>query len=213
MEINLRVEAKTKKLTYYFTGQKCKYGHVAVRQTSNGKCMECQKLIRPDSDRRYREKYPDKNKEWHHNHRDYHNEQCRQWRLRNPGYQAKKTKEWYENNPDWLANYFRDNKDRYNAHHARRRALKFNATPEWLTTEDYDHIAALYEDAKKTTEQYGIEYAVDHDIPLQGDIVTGLHVPDNLRVITDSENSSKSNRFDQDKVSESYFIWLKDNGL
>jgi hypothetical protein len=37
--------------------------------------------------------------------------------------------------------------------------------------------------------------AVDHVIPLQGKLVSGLHVLDNLQYITRRENSSKNNKF------------------
>ena len=37
---------------------------------------------------------------------------------------------------------------------------------------------------------------VDHIIPLQGQFVSGLHVPENLRVIPRSINRSKRNKVD-----------------
>lgn len=42
--IVLRADAKKNGLTRYFTGEPCKYGHVAERLTSNGFCNECQRL-------------------------------------------------------------------------------------------------------------------------------------------------------------------------
>jgi 5-methylcytosine-specific restriction endonuclease McrA len=44
------------------------------------------------------------------------------------------------------------------------------------------------------TKLTGERYVVDHIVPLISDEVCGLHVPWNLRVITQEENLRKSNK-------------------
>ncbi len=67
---------------------------------------------------------------------------------------------------------------------ARRDANKLLATPSWA---NLDAIKAIYIKASIL----GLE--VDHIIPLQGKNVCGLHVENNLQLLSKSENSKKSN--------------------
>lgn len=78
-----------------------------------------------------------------------------------------------------------------NAISARRHARKLNATPAWSDT---DACRAFYREAAKRTAETGVEWEVDHIVPLQGRKVCGLHVPWNLQLLTKSENCSKHNK-------------------
>lgn len=75
-----------------------------------------------------------------------------------------------------------------------RRASKRNASPLWA---DRKKIKDIYTQAKILSLS-GISHHVDHIIPLQNKNVCGLHVENNLRIITASENIKKSNKFDGD---------------
>lgn len=74
---------------------------------------------------------------------------------------------------------------------ARRTAL-LHRTPAWA---DLAAIEEVYRDAAEFRAA-GLVVDVDHIIPLQGDVVSGLHVPNNLRVCLSSVNRSKSNSFE-----------------
>lgn len=78
---------------------------------------------------------------------------------------------------------------------SKRRAAQLQRTPKWLTSVHLSQIELFYEAANKLTKEFGIPMEVDHIIPLQGKIVSGLHVPWNLQVITQAENCSKNNSF------------------
>lgn len=94
---------------------------------------------------------------------------------------------WQKNNPD-----------KVNAKTAKRRALKLNATPNWLNEEQIQKIVSVYSQACELTSNTNVLHVVDHIVPLnpRSKFVCGLHVPWNLQVITAEENYNKS-----DKVS------------
>jgi 5-methylcytosine-specific restriction endonuclease McrA len=68
------------------------------------------------------------------------------------------------------------------------RAQTKRRTPPWA---DMDAIRAIYKEAKRLCELTGEAYVVDHIVPKCGKIVSGLHLPWNLRIIHWLENARK----------------------
>jgi hypothetical protein len=79
----------------------------------------------------------------------------------------------------------------------RQRSLK-QATPPWA---DKDEIRAVYEECQMLNDITGIQHNVDHIVPITSDVVCGLHVACNLRVIPAEENRSKGNKLLDELVS------------
>jgi 5-methylcytosine-specific restriction endonuclease McrA len=90
---------------------------------------------------------------------------------------------WKENNQEQV---LADNKVRRRKHR--------QATPPWISRKQKSDMRALYQAAIHMTKTTGERYVVDHVVPLRSDVVCGLHVPWNLRVITQEENLKKSNK-------------------
>lgn len=79
-----------------------------------------------------------------------------------------------------------------------RRRRHREATPPWVTRKHKTEMRELYKISITMTKTTGVLYVVDHIIPLRSDLVCGLHVPWNLRVITQEENLRKSNKLVDD---------------
>jgi len=183
-----RAEAKAAGAKYYFTGEPCKHGHTAPRKTK-GACIECLKA------------------EWqegavsragyfvNYNQSEAGLTAKQEYYKRNKQIviaraQARPVEEQRLYRATWKANnplqVLADNKVRRRKHR--------NATPPWLSRKQKSEIRQLYQIAMTMTQTTGEQYVVDHIIPLQGETVCGLHVPWNLRVITQEENLKKSNK-------------------
>jgi hypothetical protein len=183
-----REEAKKTGSKYYFTGQPCKHGHVAPRKTK-GACVECLKVewvksneTRADYFREYnkREEVKDRKNEWYQENR----EAVINTAAARPAHILRE----YRN--AWKAN----NKTQIRADTKARRRRHREATPPWLTRKQKSEIRQLYQIAITMTQTTGEQYVVDHIVPLRSHEVCGLHVPWNLRVITQEENLKKSNK-------------------
>lgn len=103
-------------------------------------------------------------------------------------------------NPEKVAKskktYAQNNKHKINASVAKRKAAKLQQTPVWLTEDDLWMIDQAYELAVLRTNLFGFMWHVDHIVPLQGKTASGLHVPQNIRVIPWIENLKKGNRME-----------------
>ena len=94
--------------------------------------------------------------------------------------------------------YRKNNQHIKNANKVKYRCSKLQRTPPWLTADHLKQITEYYKQAKQLQKATGIVHHVDHIVPLQGDNVSGLHVPWNLQILTASENCSKSNKLFMD---------------
>lgn len=74
---------------------------------------------------------------------------------------------------------------------SRSRARQYNIRNAELTAQQREEITAIYAEAERLTQETGIPHEVDHIHPLSKG---GTHTPDNLQVLTQSENRSKGAR-------------------
>lgn len=116
---------------------------------------------------------------------------------------AKARDKWVKNNPDKNKQVYskanskwkKNNPGKWNAIAARYRAAKLNATPKWLTEQNWKEIEEFYVLAHDLAWlNNGEVLSVDHIAPLQGKNSSGLHVPWNLQLLPKQQNSSKGNR-------------------
>lgn len=217
--------AKKAKITgdkYYFTGKPCKNGHIVKRLASTNVCIECnherylndrENVINKGKNRRdcLKEQNPNYEKEKYAKNR----ETQKSYRLKNKDIRSAQSKEWYLKNHSHALEYAKkyslnvpvmkkraqarknyiNNKSTFIANVAKSRAAKLKRTPPWLSESDKRELRLIYKIAARVSKETGIKYHVDHKIPLQGEFVSGLHVPDNLQLLKASENLLKSNNF------------------
>jgi len=112
---------------------------------------------------------------------------------------ARLSKYYYENHEKekkYRRNHYNSNKAKYLANFYKREDRIKIATPNWLTKEMFLQIEEIYKKRIEISNMTGIQYHVDHIVPIQGENVCGLHVPWNLQIITAEENLKKSNKYE-----------------
>lgn len=93
------------------------------------------------------------------------------------------------------AEFYSLNKDKYRAQEAKRNFMENASKLKCLKSGDLEDIRVYYFVSKELSKLHEIGYNVDHIVPLNNKLVCGLHVPWNLRVLTEKENKSKGNKF------------------
>jgi len=108
------------------------------------------------------------------------------------------------------------NKESYNEYHLdygprwRKRKVLKQATPVWSNEET---IQRVREECKRMSASMRMRFVLDHVIPLRGRTVCGLHVPENLKIVSESFNNLKGNKFNSRKESKRQMEWLKARGF
>ena len=202
---------------HYFTGKPCVNGHLSKRNTSSRGCLTCdldnsnkRKMLLTaeqaasrnaymnsyNANRRvkqaeYGKEYYEKNKEKILNIK-------KEYRDSNKLKVSEKKKKYYEENKSKVLSQKREyrqaNKDKVNALAKAYKVSKIRRLPKWIGKEEMWLIKEAYALAKLRTSIHGFSWHVDHVVPLQGELVSGLHIPENLQVIPWMENIKKKNK-------------------
>lgn len=147
---------------------------------------EAQKKAKKEYKIRWRAANPDYAKEYYDANKEDIVAQQKQYRDANKEAKRAKNKAWKQQNPD-----------KHNAASAKRRASKLQRTPPWLNEDHLKEMQYVYAMAKEAELMTGERHHVDHIVPLQGENVSGLHVPWNLQVLPAELNGSKSNQYNE----------------
>jgi hypothetical protein len=86
----------------------------------------------------------------------------------------------------------RENKAKVRVSLAKDRARRYRRLASWADRKAIEH---WYDLAEKITLATGVPHVVDHEVPLNGYRVCGLHVETNLQVMPQDMNRRKSNSF------------------
>lgn len=125
---------------------------------------------------------------------------ARQYRMENPELVRTRRKIRYpkikEKQLIYLDDWRKKNKAKSLALSKKHKHLKKQRTPKWLTKIHIIALEQFYKDAEHLTRYTGVTFEVDHMVPLNGKRVSGLHVPWNLQLLTETENLKKSNHFE-----------------
>jgi len=183
--------------TYYLTGKSCIKGHVSPRFASTRACVDCLAIAKAE----YREKPENCAKElassrqYKEQNREVLTEKRKSRSPEERGIVNGNTQRWRAKNMEkvlaYNAQYKKNNPARNTASTAAYNAAKLCATPVWA---DGAAIRAIYKEAAQVTAATGVPHEVDHEYPLRGKAVCGLHVHHNLRVIPATLNRRKYNK-------------------
>lgn len=144
---------------------------------------------------KHQEKLIKRTRDWEQDNKERKNARQKEWIKNNKEKRSIVIKRYYDNNKEKCkiarTNWENKNPGIKLIYRAKRRAISKKATPVWA---DINKIKNIYKEAAQMREQ-GIDVHVDHIIPLKNNLVCGLHVHNNLRIVNAVENLQKSNKY------------------
>lgn len=155
-----------------------------------------------ESKRLYREENRDTIAESKRRYRKENSEaeaaRSRRYRDENRKSEAERGRRWREDNRESELERgrrrYQENPEKALASCAKRRAAKRQAIPVWFSELDRLLVEEAYDLAAQRLTETGIEWHVDHMIPLRARKASGLHCAANIQVIPAAMNLSKNNK-------------------
>ena len=199
-------------------GHLCEHGRLE-RSKKTGQCLICQRATSSryfknnkqkvaTNARKYRQSV--RGRQWANDNRARRAEYMRQWRDDNSD-NVKEYEKHYERDVEkkaahgykyraehderlkgYFAQYRKDNPGKCRAWSKAKKLRKIQRTPAWANQRA---IAEIYIRCAEIEKVTGIPHHVDHIYPLNGRPGSGLHVENNLQILTAAENMAKSNRW------------------
>jgi len=170
-------------------------------------CKDCCKATTKRYREANKEKYYASAKRWAKANPERVRSQKKKYYLENREATLENKREYYKYNRASILSYKKlysqANRGKKNSIEARRHAGKIQRTPDWLTEQQKAEIDNIYWLARDLYNVTGEKYHVDHIIPLQGENISGLHVPWNLQILPADLNIAKSNKYDPDAIYSS----------
>ena len=138
-------------------------------------------------------------RKWMENNRELHGTRVKRWQAANKDKVREDAKKWVAANPEKVKaktlRYIKKHPEAYTARAVASVAKRAKRVPQWLTSDDWWIMREAYKLAKLRTQMLGFIWEVDHIIPLRGELVSGLHVPQNIQVIPKALNRAKRNQY------------------
>lgn len=155
-------------------------------------CIPCRRLMNNKNAKENTDAAKERHKKWRDENRDLVNLKGKQWKDLNKDKVLKQrvkyeSREEYKNKrKHYVKGYYWSNRDKMIAKSCAYDSRVRKSRPLWCSQPE---INEYYLMAKKS----GLE--VDHIVPINSNLVCGLHCLDNFQLLTRKENASKSNRY------------------
>ncbi|HFQ6936194.1 TPA: hypothetical protein ACHSNL_001808 [Klebsiella variicola] len=196
-----------------YEGKPCKNCGSTKKRTINSACIKCLSIKRKEYDKKY-------SKEWAKNNKEKINEAARIYRKNNPEKAAAATKKWRQMNKDKISKYskeyYSENKEKIikrvlskqytnrwkrAMNRAKQRAVKMERLPS-DSKNNIEKISRVYLESEIISLITGIPHEVDHVLPLCHPTSPGLHVYENLQIVTRAYNKRKRSKVDFESYPE-----------